>query len=346
MPAAAATILSYLGPLLLGLLALAVLLSLAVDPAGLYWRRSKQPRNLRLRKLELLRQLGSRRAVAPLGSLVLGSSRVFNLMLSGNPDYPQPVFNFAVTAAKAEDYLACWRIAQQTQPAPPRLLVVCLELAAFHPRLPTEWEALSAPDYRRVLEQIGVLRPSPFWRAGLLFSHVQLRQALTDIQRQLRGREKSAAKFRWNADGSATWHDLLRGQRNPRLLARQLRTYPRNGIALRSFSRLGALRQHCFRTLLAEARAAGTQVLAYLAPEHPQLAERLGERGRRIHAEASAWLASACQEQGACFLDLWSSASLGLNAEDYRDALHLVDSAQAQVEARLAASQRLAATAS
>lgn len=335
-----------------GLAALCALVNWVVDPGGLYRGTPKQPRNLRARKTGLLRAIyGARsgqtqakgtntqnRTAKQLGTLLIGSSRCFNLVLSGDERFPQPVFNFSVTAARAEDWLAAWSTAIEILSAPPRLVIICAELPALHPTLPSEWEALTEPAWATQLDRAGAIRRGAAWRWGMLLSLVQLRRSLSELQRRFKERDgRCGAKFLWNADGSASWHDLRQGQRNPRLIARQLRSYPRNGIGIHSYTRVGEMRLRMLKLLLAEARAGGTRVLVYLAPEHPRMMARLGGAGERVREIAAEALQAACMEAGSGFLDLSLASNLELTEDDFRDAMHLVDSAQGRVREHLAA---------
>jgi hypothetical protein len=324
---------------LVGVCALVAGVNYFVDPAGLYHPgRARQGRNLRLRKLALLKGLTRR----PAATLVLGSSRVFNLALGGNPAFPQPVLNFAVTTAKAEDYLAGYRLVREAQAAP-RLVLVGIEHPAFHPSMPAQWEAYTAGRYTQELGAIGAVRVGPRWRWAMLLSPLHFHQSLIELQRQARVRGGVASlllsgqwqarpathKFRWQADGSATWTDLLEGKRNPRLLKRQLRNFPRTGLGVRTYRRVGAWRLEWFTELLVQCRAEGAQVVAYIVPAHPLLVQRTWDVGfRPVHGELVRALEAACIEHGAQFRDWFDGAALGLTPEHFRDVMHLTDDGQ------------------
>jgi hypothetical protein len=144
----------------LALAALVALTNWLTDPAGIYRpAKSKQTRNLRQRRLSLLKA----QARKPCATLVLGSSRVYNLQLAGDSRFPQPTLSFAVTVAKAEDYLACFRlvrearmgdgtgaspVGQDTQAMAPvlpvQMVIIGIEHPAFHPSMPPHWEAYTA----------------------------------------------------------------------------------------------------------------------------------------------------------------------------------------------------------
>jgi hypothetical protein len=321
-------------PLLFSVLAFALLVAATnwlIDPAGIYRGRRKPSRNLRLRKLALLK--GLRRQ--PCGTLVLGSSRVFNLMLADDIRFPQPPLNFAVTTAKAEDYLAGYLLVSEV--AKPTLVVIGIEHPAFHPTLAPQWEAFTAGRYTDMLEGIGALKRAAGWRWRMLLSALQFHQALIVVQRGWRERKGARQKFRWSADGSGTWLDLLEGRRNPRLLRRQLRNFPRTGLAIRSYRRIGEQRLRWFAQLLELCAADGARVIAYVVPAQPQLVARTWELGfEPIHEQLIAALAGLSAQHGAVFNDWYDGAQLGLDAAHFRDVLHLTDEGQALIRERLA----------
>ncbi|MDQ3024575.1 MAG: hypothetical protein M3R04_09375 [bacterium] len=321
------------------------------DPAGIYRpSKSKQARNLRLRKLSLLRAL--RRA--PYATLVLGSSRVFNLSLAADARFPQPTLNFAVTTAKAEDYLACYRLARAAQTQPPSLVIIGIEHPAFHPTMRPQWEAYTAGIYTDELEAIGALRRGLGWRQRMLLSPTQFHQSLIEIQRLGRSRGGLAAllvtgrwrsqgsarqKFRWSADGSGTWMDVLEGKRNPKLLARQLRNFPRSGLGISSYTRIGQQRLRWFELLLEQCAADGTQVIAYIVPAHPLLVEKTWRLGfQPMHEQLVNALRVASSQHGAVFHDWYDGSALGLDDSHFRDVMHLTDEGQAIIARRLAES--------
>ncbi len=305
-----------------------------VDPAGLYHaRRRRQLRNLRLRKLSLLK--GLRRM--PCATLILGSSRVFNLSLTGDARFAQPTLNFAVTTAKAEDYLAGYRLVRAAQGTAPRLVIVGIEHPAFHPTLPPQWEAYTAGAYTKELEALGALRVGATWRWRMLLSPLQFHQSLIEVQRRWRNRGGAPQKFRWSADGSGTWHDLLQGKRNPRLLRRQLRNFPRTGLAARSYTKVGEQRLGWFETLLRDCAVDGASVVAYIVPAHPLLVDKTWELGfRPVHEQLVDGLQDHCSAHGAHFADWFDCAKLCLDAEYFRDVMHLTDEGQAVVAVHLA----------
>jgi hypothetical protein len=355
------------------LLALALLVAgtnYVTDPAGIYRpAKSKQARNLRLRKLSLLK--GVKRA--PCATLVLGSSRVFNLSLNGDERFPQPTLNLAVTTAKAEDYLASYELVREavgaapahpssmhstsavefcieegragatpTHHSPIRLVIIGIEHPAFHPTMKPQWESYTAGKYTDELQQIGAVQITRAWRWRMLLSPLQFHQSLIVLQRRWRERKGAKQKFRWSADGSGTWMDLLEGKRNPRLLRRQLRNFPRTGLAVRSYTRAGEQRLRWFEELLAQCQLDGAQAVAYIVPAHPLLVEKTWELGfKPMHDKLVEALSHACSAYGALFADWYDGSELGLNEQHFRDVMHLRDEGQAVIKERLVAAASL-----
>jgi hypothetical protein len=302
----------------------------AVDPSGLYRPTAqKQARNLRQRKLALLKGLQRK----PVQTLILGSSRVFNLHLSGDRRFPQPVLNFSVTTAKAEDYLAGYRLVRASQPQPPRLVLVGIEHPAFHPRLPAQWEAYTARAFTDELERTGALCCRRGWRWRMLLCATHFRQSLVELERRHKARSgRLKQKFRWQPDGTATWIDLLEGKRNPRLMERQLRTFPRTGLAARSYRRPSPERLRLFEQLLAECETDGVQVIAYIVPAHPRLVEltrSIWQGG--VEQSLVRELSELCARHGATFRDWFDPEALGLTDPDFRDVMHPIDEAQRRI---------------
>ncbi len=317
-------------------LALIALVNYLVDPALLYHPQRHRPiRALRARKLDLLRH----RRGDPIRTLVLGSSRAYNLDLSAEPAFPAPVFNLAVTAACTEDYLVCYDAVCAQQSASLELLVIACEPPALHPHSTLPWEAYISKEYTRKLEQLGALELGPLWRWQQLFSLAHFRESANELLRLRKARKLQALhKFVWRADGYGTWLDNPLREANVRLTARQLRAYPRTGLRYRTYSHIGEQRARWLSELLARCQAAGTRVLMYIPPEHPDLVNLtdLLSDGR-IYPLVSAHLANALTQVDGVFFDWHAPADLGLNAADFRDAIHPRDGAQVRLAARLAA---------
>jgi hypothetical protein len=338
--------------ILCALALLVVLTNYLTDPADLYHpRRARQARNLRLRKLALLKGLKR----TPCATLVLGSSRVFNLTLVGDARFPQPTLNFAVTTAKAEDYVVGYKLVREAMggsgggagiPAREeadknvrpsiRMVIIGIEHPAFHPTMPPQWEAYTAGKYTDVLQQMGAVRINPSWRWRMLLSPLQFHQSLIALQRKWRERKGAKQKFRWSADGSGTWLDLLAGQRNPRLLRRQLRNFPRTGLAVRSYTRVGEQRLRWFEELLDMCHADGAHAVAYIVPAHPLLVAKTWDLGfKPMHEQLVEALHQTCSEHDATFADWYDGTQLGLDESHFRDVMHLTDEGQAIIKERL-----------
>jgi hypothetical protein len=315
-------------------LACLALVNFYVDPAQLYRTTRRPVRALRARKLDLLRW----RRGKPVRTLILGSSRAYNLDLSAETAFPAPVFNMAVTAACTEDYLAAYHLVLAHQTEPLALLVIACEPPALHPSSKLPWEAYISQGYTAELERLGAMHRGPLWRWLQLFSVTHFRESANEWQRLHRARKLQALhKFQWRADGYGTWLDNPLRQDNPRLTARQLRSYPRTGLRYHTYQRIGEQRAVWLGQLLAACQAAGTQVLVYIPPEHPELVALTDKlSGGLIYPMVAQHLARALAEHGGMFQNWHDPACLGLSAADFRDAIHPRDSAQARIAAELA----------
>lgn len=304
------------------------------DPGLLYHKKGKrrQARNVRQRKLVLLKNL-----VEPFRTLVLGSSRVLNLDLTPAQDFPHPVFNYSVTAARAEDYLISYRLFRQRQGTPPKVAIVSCELSAFHPTLPQPWEGKTAGVYTEELVKLGALPRGKWWKYAALFSNEHLRESLNHLKWLARGKKKGFShKFRWEASGVGAWLDPLDTGGKRKLIARQTRRYPRSGIGLSSFHAPDAKRLAYLEQLLIEGAADGVSFIIFLAPENPLLLQAMLPLGvGTLYEKTANALSSLAAKHGAVFRDWHDPSALGLGEADFRDIMHLTDEAHGRVALEL-----------
>jgi hypothetical protein len=171
----------------------------------------------------------------------------------------------------------------------------------------------------------------------MLLSPLQLHPSLIELQRRWRQRKGARQKFRWSADGSGTWIDLIEGKRNPRLLARQLRNFPRTGLGVRTYTCVGEQRLRWFEETLEQCAAEGMRVVSYIVPAHPLLVEKTWQVGfRPVHGQLVAKLSTVSEQHGAVFRDWFDGSSMGLTEAHFRDAMHLTDDGQKIVAEHLA----------
>jgi hypothetical protein len=304
------------------------------DPGLLYHKKGKrrQARNVRARKLVLLKNL-----VEPFQTLVLGSSRVLNLDLTPAQGFPHPVFNYSVTTARAEDYLVSYRLFRQRQGAPPKVAVVSCEISAFHPTLQQPWEGKTAGVYTQELVKLGAMPRGKWWKYAALFSNEHLRESLNHLKWIARGKKKGFShKFRWEASGVGAWLDSLNAEAKRRLIARQIRRYPRSGIGLSTFRAPCPKRLAYLEQLLVEGCADGVRFIIYLAPENPILLKAmLPLNVGRLYLKTATALSELAAKHGAVFRDWHDPSSLGLGEGDFRDIMHLTDVAQGLVALKL-----------
>jgi hypothetical protein len=311
-----------------------------LDPAHLFaGKKSPLRGNTRLRKMEMLAGL-ARSGGFPqggLGTLVLGSSRCYNLGLVEPCPLPQPLFNFGVSSGCSEDFLAGYRFAKAAL-GPPRAAVLCVEPQCLHPHRLPDWEALvMRGPYAEALLELGALRRGPAWPWPLLLSPDYLRHGVADLTWRLKSRQQGyRKKFRWEPNGVGTWTDDVAAEPVTARTRRQISRMLASEVNPRDFPAPGQDRVKWLNTALAEMRADGVSVVLYAASMHPALRDAMHSNSPGVVDSVNAALSAACSAHGATFRDWHDPAGLGFTGADYRDAIHPRDHAQARIAEEVA----------
>lgn len=320
--------------ILLAIVALAAAFALAnwlLDPVGtLHPRKKRPPMNTRRGKLILLRAQARR---TPPRALLLGSSRIFNMMPE-HTGLPQPAFNLSVGGAQTEDYLALWRLAGKTLAEPPAAALIACEPLAFHPGRMPDWECFSVPKYLAELDAIGARPKGGWWHFKQFFSLGLFRQGVRQAQLDARARAGHAQhRFHWHEDGRGEW--LLGSEHaSVRKLHRQVRNNPLIKPGPDGMRSIGEQRLDWLGKTLEEMQQSGCRALVFIPPEHPDLKHALETHARMpVYAELARRLGEMCRAHGMEFRDWHDAAALGLTPDDFRDTIHFTDDGMRKLEA-------------
>jgi hypothetical protein len=305
------------------LLSLLAAFNVAVDPradfgTGLVRNFSVPHRS---RRVAMLRELRP-----PPRLLVLGSSRSWKV----EPDYLEertglPAFVAAVDDARAEDHLALLRYCLEDLRLPLEVVVLQLDVPAFHENMPASSHLVLEPALRRHLPDD--LPMEEYARPYLnTLSHGQLVESIRtlrtlwqpggappdDVEIQpdgtIRYRDREAAI----AAGSFDLGHHVRGT-----VEHFLRVY-------QGFRRLSPRRLANLDVLLTLARERGVKVLAYLPPLHPiqDAVLRQGTAYPRLLPSLRREAATRVRAAGGRFLDASDLASFGGDPELFYDGIH------------------------
>jgi hypothetical protein len=281
-------------------LALIVIANYVINPLGLYPSQLLPPMvwNSAAQKLQLITE-----ATPKPEAVVLGSSRAMQIApatikrLTG-----LSAFNFAVDSARTEDYYVILRRLVEQERLPLRLLIIGVDVEAFHNRVPPNERLLTIPTltaYLRYGEASRVVRKN----LRRLVSLQQTTLSVTSLLRTLHPTStEGVAHFeadgylryvRWERQRSDGSFDLMG---NIRASINEY-THRFNG-----FSALSVQRCAYFRDTLAYARAQHIPTIVYVTPLHPAVIEALLPLGYAARLrEVTAYLAQEAHEHGAIF---------------------------------------------
>lgn len=307
--------------LLLGLLLAIVAMNLLVNPMGLYPLRLLSPVtwNVRAVKPELLRQAEPKPQV-----LILGSSRSMQI----SPAEVQkltglPAFNAAVESAMAEDDYAMLRYAVERAGLRPRLVVLGIDVEAFHNRLPIEDQALEAEAFRGLLPGSGFSAWKKFYK---LFVVQQTRLSLRSLSVQLTGRLPQRNYF--DPDGYLHYGEYERERASGRYdLDSKVQRYVAQYVARTAgYTAVSTERRKYLEELLQYCQERGIKVVMWVTPLGPRLLETIGPRGyNQREREVLAMLQELGAKYGAAVYDFSSVENFGGDPNGFWDGAHMTE---------------------
>lgn len=317
--------------LFIGLLLGIALMNLFVNPMGLYPPHLLPPVtwNMRAIKPELLQQARPKPQV-----LILGSSRSMQI----SPAQVQkltgmPAFNAAVESAMAEDDYAMLRYAVERAGVTPRLVILGIDVEAFHDRLPIEDSALEAQAFRGFLPGDGFPAWKKFYK---LFVVQQTRLSLRSLRVQLTGHLPQRNYF--DADGylhygeyereRATGHYDLDTKVQREIASYVARTAGYTAISPERRKYLEELLQYCHER--------GIKVVIWVTPLGPRVLASIGPRGYdQREREVLAMLRELGARYGDPVFEFSSVEKFGGDPDGFWDGAHMTEPNNSLVTERL-----------
>lgn len=306
-------------------------LNVAVNPLGLYPTppHTVLTSNSRAEKVELLRH------APPPEVLILGSSRVMKLApaevtrLTG-----LRAFNAAVDSAMAEDDYAMLRFAAEDARAPLQLVILGLDVEAFHNTQPADFRLWS------VAPLVSKLYASPFRPAW-----EKMTKAISGPQTKLSLRtlaaRNAAPVLTRRFEGDGTMHYPLWEREKAKgaytLAPRVASSVVEYRRRFQGYAAISLDRAAYFRRTLAYAHARNLKVVVFLTPIHPEVVAALGLPYQRIRQRLLAELPGWCREAGAGFVDLSELQSFGGDPAAFFDGGHVDDQNAARLLRRVLA---------
>lgn len=259
----------------------------------------------------------------PPNTLILGSSRSFKLepaCIAENGG--GRTFNFAVSSARAEDYLAVLRFALATNGDSLRRIIIGVDELAFMPRRGPNRPLRDSRSLRRYAPAGYGREPGDL--GSLLLSVEAVRNTTRSIRHTL-DRERSD-RFEFGPDGflvATPWDGLRRrGEYDPaKELARSIAAFR---AQFQRYTQLGPELVAYFTELVNLAHARGIRIDAFLTPLHPAIvAAAEGTHAAARITEVRALLRGLEARGLLHFHDTADLASIGGVADDFYDGVHM-----------------------
>jgi hypothetical protein len=309
----------FLGTLAAALLFTAVL-NYLVNPESIYPIELLPPLtwNTRPAKARMMEQAQPRPQ-----ALILGSSRIMKLepamveRLTG-----LPTFNAGVNTAMTEDSYILLRYAIERAHLPLKLVIIGVDVDAFHDREPLN-DYLLQPNPLASYLQKGEARHAQWKRFTTLFNGYQTKLSFVSLWDSLIHKRKAAYHF--EADGylhfdqyeaeRATGHYDLDAKISVNV-DQYLRRY-------QGFDKLSPERLDYFDRTLRYSRDRGLRVIVFLTPAHPRLIAALQARDyARRQEEVLAAVSRMCAQHAVPFHDLSTLDKFGGLPQDFFDGIH------------------------
>jgi len=313
--------------LFLGLLLLIAAMNFLVNPMGLYPPRLLAPVtwNMRVIKPELLRK-----AEPKPQALILGSSRSMQI----SPTEVQrltglPAFNAAVESAMAEDDYAMLRYAVERAGVTPRLVILGVDVEAFHNHLPTEDSALETDAFRGILPGRGFSVWKKFYK---LFVVQQTRLSIRSLRVQLTGHLPQRNYF--DLDGYLHYGEYERERASGHY---DLNTKIQRDVAqyvarTSGYTAISPQRRQYLEAMLQYCQDRGIRVVMWITPLGPRLLQTLGPRG---YGQREREVLAMLKELGAKYddpvYDFSSVEKFGGDPNGFWDGAHMTEQNNARV---------------
>ncbi len=305
---------------LCAVLVFVALLNFLVNPESIYPLELLPPLtwNTRPAKARMMEQAQPRPQ-----ALILGSSRIMKIepalveRLTG-----LPTFNAGVNSAMTEDYYILLRYAVERAHLPLKLVIIGVDVDAFHDREPLN-DYLLQPNALGSYLQKGEARHAQWKRFTTLFNGYQTKLSFVSLWDSLIHKRKAAYHFepdgylhfdQYEAERAGGHYDLD-GKISVNV-DQYLRRYE-------GFDKLSSQRLDYFEQTLRYAHDHGFRVIVFLTPAHPRLIAALQARDyQRLQAAALAAVSRLCARYSIPFHDLSSLDKFGGRAQDYFDGIH------------------------
>jgi hypothetical protein len=306
------------------LLALFAAANYLVNPLDLYPPQVFEPavRSSRVTKVRLIRDTGAAKPEA----IVLGSSRSMQVA-------PETItrltglraFNFANDSALAEDYYTALRFLVEDAHLTPRLLIIGVDVEAFHNGVSPDERLLALPALSKYLQH-GEATRARGDRAVRLLSLQQTQATARSLMRAALGRRQAAVPFHFEPDGYLRYDEMERARAEGRFT---LASYIPPSVTeytarFAGFSALSDRRKAYFTETLEYARAHHITTIIFMTPLHPAVIRALasGSYAGRVR-EATAFLAEAARAYGATYVDLSTIDRFGGDPDAFWDGGHM-----------------------
>ncbi len=308
------------GSCLAALLTIA-LLNYVVNPHGKFATNFFKPYifTSRLAKLEAIADLDE-----PPEAIILGSSRVMTME-------PAQVrrrtglrtYNAGVYSARTEDYLAILRYLKSVHPQPPKLIILGVDVQAFHNTAPVDDRLVATS---RLAEQIP--ESITWWSQVKLLDGIislqQTRDSLSSLHRSYFEPTSRSAVF--GPDGHFRQVRVERAIEQGTFDLAQSIAGSKDKYLQRyqGYDRLGQRRCHFFETFLDMCEREGTHVAAFLTPMHPTLRAYLEEHTTypARYREVDDYLKSLADRYKLTYLDFTHLSAFGGLQDEFADGVH------------------------
>ncbi len=256
-------------------------------------------------------------------ALILGSSRIMKLdpalveRLTG-----LPAFNAGVNVAMTEDYYVLLRYAVEHAHLPLKLVVIGVDVDAFHDREPIN-DYLLQPNPLGSYLLKGEARYAAWKRFTTLFNGYQTKLSFISLWDSLVRKRKPNYSF--EADGylhfnaleaeRATGHYDLDSKLSV-TVQQYLRRYE-------GFTKVSPQRLEYFTKTLQYSREHGIRVVVFLTPAHPRVIQALQARAyEQRREEVLAAVNRVCGQYGVALYDLSTLDKFGGRPSDFFDGVH------------------------